>query len=286
MGTGVGAKLGILIKGGGAALEMAHQVKAIAFDKTGTLTMGLPTVTEAECWITGSMPNSPIMSEGDFWSLVATIESGSDHPLARAVSSYAKNEAAELNGLSPISVDELVESAGKGLAAVIESPHTKERYMAFVGSRRWMEEQSCIAQDQSTIDRLIDQWQSEGKSLVYVGMRPVTSYPSTPAAGHLLGIIAVADTIRKEAPAVVQALQRRGISVWMVTGDNEKTAHAVARQLGINEEQVLAQILPGEKAEKIKWLQSITKGRQKNGRVAMTGDGINDSVALAQADVG
>ncbi|TPX67403.1 hypothetical protein SpCBS45565_g03823 [Spizellomyces sp. 'palustris'] len=283
VGTGVGAKYGILVKGGGAALEMAHNVKAIAFDKTGTLTQGKPSLTDAKFF---PEPNGRIVNESDFWTLVATVEAASDHPLARAVVQYATDEkGANATGARTISVQEIVESAGKGLGAVIEAS-ANEKYMAYVGSLRWMEENACIPVDGSIVDRTTDKWQSDGKSIVYVGIRQITPYPSTPAAGHLLGILAISDVIRPEAPAVIQALQRRGVAVWMITGDNTRTAQAVARQLGIHEEQVLSHILPGEKAEKVKWLQCAVRAQDKKARVAMTGDGINDSVALAQSDVG
>ncbi|KAJ3051976.1 hypothetical protein HK097_007017 [Rhizophlyctis rosea] len=105
--------------------------------------------------------------------------------------------------------------------------------------------------------------------------------------GQILSIHSIADTVRPEAKAVVRQLQRSGVDVWMITGDNKKTAHAVAKEVGIRESNVLAQVLPREKADKVKYLQGVAKkkGRRK-GRVAMTGDGINDSVALAQADIG
>jgi Cu+-exporting ATPase len=173
------------------------------------------------------------------------------------------------------------EIGGKGLEAEFES----ERFSGqiFVGNESWLNDNG-IALDES-IRPFLDRWKSTGKSIVLVGISSSTK-TSAISVGYCFGIIGIADQIRPEAPGVIASLQKSGIDVWMLTGDHEVTARAVALQLGIGQDRILAQVLPEEKFRKIKHLQMLTSSEDKDGKVAMVGDGINDSVALAQSHVG
>ncbi|KAJ3306742.1 serine/threonine protein kinase Ran1 [Kappamyces sp. JEL0829] len=268
--SGVAAKLGILIKGGGAALELSNQIQTIIFDKTGTLTVGKPSVTDS------SLATS-LVSETEFWKVVSSVESYSDHPLARAVCAFAKEHFASLEqldgSLERLNATAVQETGGKGMAALLQIQATQ--YRVFVGNEQWMNENHCyVGKDKQA---LLDRWKQTGKSIVMVG---AMSLPHG-QQGMILGMIAVADQVRPEAASVVAQLMSRGVQVWMLTGDHDSTARAVASQLGIFPTHVISQVLPEEKYQKVRQLQTSA-----GGKVAMVGDGINDSVALAQADVG
>ncbi|KAI8999605.1 E1-E2 ATPase-domain-containing protein [Gaertneriomyces semiglobifer] len=285
VGTGVAARYGVMVKGGGAALESAHKVAAIAFDKTGTLTLGKPVVTDS-AFLTAA---GPIVDDKDFWALTVATERNSDHPLANAVVSHAVETRAVDSNVSSLAqgqyvIGEVRETPGKGLACTILAGAIPA-FTAFVGSERYVREACVYNSDQSAREgeEAIEKWQLDGKSIVVVGVQPIASEGALSGSGTIIGLLAIADSIRPEAPAVIKTLQSRGIDVWMLTGDNQKTARAVGKSLGIPEHNIMAQVLPHEKAEKVRILQkSVKKGK----KVAMTGDGINDSVALAQADVG
>ncbi|KAI8918848.1 hypothetical protein BC831DRAFT_406333 [Entophlyctis helioformis] len=300
VGTGVAAKHGILVKGGGAALEMAEQVRAIAFDKTGTLTHGKPTVTDIR--ITEALEGfrHVLPTKSDLWTLLALIESGSDHPLARAVCEYIDREHPVPSDtgrqVGSYSVVETIEVAGKGLSALLRPNDPNEQsFQVVVGNERWMRENTCL-DNPELVTHTLRQWQSLGKSVVLVGVVPersgetplaVVNAPSMQMRGRLLAMLAVADPVRAESADVIAALGRRGVKVWMITGDSDTTARAVASQLGIKPNRILSQVLPGEKAQRIKYLQKLqARNGRRAGKVAMAGDGINDAVALAQADVG
>ncbi|KAJ3178412.1 hypothetical protein HDU85_005210 [Gaertneriomyces sp. JEL0708] len=285
VGTGVAARYGVMVKGGGAALESAHKVAAIAFDKTGTLTLGKPVVTDS-AFLTAA---GPVVDDKDFWALMVATERNSDHPLANAVVSHAVETRAVDANVSSLAqgqyvIGEVKETPGKGLACTILAGGVPA-FTAFVGSERYVREACVYNSDQSAREgeEAIERWQLDGKSIVVVGVQPSALEDAPSVSGTVIGLLAIADSIRPEAPAVIKTLQSRGIDVWMLTGDNQKTARAVGKSLGIPEHNIMAQVLPHEKAEKVKILQkSVKKGK----KVAMTGDGINDSVALAQADVG
>ncbi|KAJ3005782.1 serine/threonine protein kinase Ran1 [Thoreauomyces humboldtii] len=285
VGTGVAAKYGIMVKGGGAALESAHGVSVVAFDKTGTLTQGRPSVTDHHIF-------DAARSSKDFWTLILAVEGQSTHPLARAVVMHAVEQV----GIDPMAdaiaegrmtVGSLDEVAGKGLSCTMKVQTKTGETVSWcikIGSARFVLE-SCrymSEEDQTLARAMTDAWTREAKSLVFAGMVDASLDPSSAeGVGRMLGMIAIADPVRPEARQVVEALGHRGLDVWMITGDSELTARAVGFQLGIPSSRILAQVMPSEKAEKVKFLQEGTTGR-----VAMTGDGINDSVALAQADVG
>jgi Cu+-exporting ATPase len=239
VGTGKGAKLGILIKGGDA-LEVAGKIKYVIFDKTGTITKGKPEVT-----------NIIAEDEIKFLKLAASIEKSSEHPLAEAIVNKAIQEKLKLT-----SCKDFKAIPGFGIVANLG----KIRYS--LGNSKFMTQQKInIEKYKSKIQELEEQ----GKTVIILADRKVQ------------GIIAVADTIKESSREAVQKLKNMKIFVYMITGDNERTAKAIAKQAGIN--HVFAEVLPEDKAKHVKSLQ-------KKGKVAMVGDGINDSVALAQADIG
>ncbi len=246
VGTGKGAENGVLIRSGGA-LETAHRVNAIILDKTGTLTRGAPSVTEM-------IPAKGLrLSKEEFVRLVASAEQSSEHPLGQAI----VNRAKEL-GLALKTPSEFAAVAGRGVRALVDG------HQVLVGNEKLLAE-SQIALDglETTSSHLAD----EGKTAMYAAID-----------GQSAGLIAVADTLKPNSRAAVQALKRLGLEVYMLTGDNARTAAAIARQVGI--EHYFAEVLPGQKADKVRELQAQGK------RVAMVGDGINDAPALAQADIG
>jgi P-type Cu+ transporter len=238
VGTGRGAKEGILIKSG-EALERNRHIDAVLFDKTGTLTEGRPSVTD-----------STLSDEG--LALVASLEASSEHPLAQAVVGYAKGRGVKIQ-----EVENVRAVAGKGIEGVVGGVVVK------IGSPTFISELVSI----DAIGSVIDTHQEEAKTVVLAI-----------ANGQLLGMIAIADAVKESAKVSVAALVDMGKTVVMVTGDNKKTATAIATELGI--EHVEADVLPGEKLDVVKRWQDEGK------KVAFVGDGINDAPALTQADLG
>lgn len=245
VGTGRGAELGILFRKG-EALQLLKDAQVVAVDKTGTLTEGHPVLTDFEV--------ASGFERNDVLSLVAAVESLSEHPIAKAIVDAAKNE-----GLDLPKVDRFDSVTGMGVNATVN-----ERQNIYIGADRYMIQLGLdIAPFSHTAQRLGD----EGKSPLYVAID-----------GALAGIIAVADPIKDTTPAAIQALHQLGLKVAMITGDNARTAHAIAKQLGIDE--VIAEVLPEGK------VNAVQKLKAKYGNIAFVGDGINDAPALAQADVG
>ncbi|USA48168.1 heavy metal translocating P-type ATPase [Acinetobacter sp. C26M] len=245
VGTGRGAELGVLFRKG-EALQLLKDAQVVAVDKTGTLTEGHPVLTDFE--VTSNFePN-------DVLSLVAAVESLSEHPIAKAIVDAAKKE-----GLVLPKVDRFDSVTGMGVNATVN-----ESQNIYIGADRYMIQLGLdITPFSHTAQRLGD----EGKSPLYVAID-----------GALAGIIAVADPIKETTPAAIQALHQLGLKVAMITGDNARTAHAIAKQLGIDE--VIAEVLPEGKVNAVQELKA------KYGNIAFVGDGINDAPALAQADVG
>jgi len=244
VGTGKGAENGILIKGG-EYLEKALKLRVIVFDKTGTLTKGKPSVTD-------------IVSSGDFGEeeilrLAAIAEKGSEHPLGEAVLDSAKEKGLEVEGLEAFEA-----IPGQGVKAAYKGQSI------LLGNRRLMSENKI---ELSMLDERIRNLEEEGKTVMILAVNKKAT-----------GLIAVADTLKEYSKEAVRKLQQMGIDVVMLTGDNERTAKAIAGKLGIR--RVLAEVLPGDKAKEIKALQG------EGLAVGMVGDGINDAPALAQADVG
>lgn len=243
VGTGKGAENGVLIKGG-EALETTHKIKTIVFDKTGTITEGKPVVTDI---ITNGI------SEDEILVLAASSEKGSEHPLGEAIVKGAEEKKLELK-----EIQEFNAIPGQGIEVKIEGKYI------LLGNKKLMIEKGI--KDDIFVNES-DRLASEGKTPMYVTIN-----------GSLSGIIAVADTVKPSSKNAIEALHNMGIKVAMITGDNKKTADAIANQVGID--IVLSEVLPEDKANEVKKLQN------ENTKVAMVGDGINDAPALAQADVG
>ena len=255
VGTAKGAESGILIKGG-EALEKAHKITAVAFDKTGTLTKGEPAVTD----VVGIRNQESGIKDDEMLRLAAIAERGSEHPLAQAVVKKAKEhnlEVPEPENFKTIS--------GMG----VSSDYKKKQIM--VGNQLFMEKEG-IKIDEIVND--VSRLREEAKTVIYV------AYDK-----KVIGCLALADTLKEHAIAAIQALKQRKKEIIMITGDNEQTAHAIGKQLGID--KVYANVLPSKKEELI---ESIKKEAVPGGRqgkvVAFVGDGINDSPALAKSDLG
>lgn len=244
VGTGKGAEYGILIKGG-EALESTHKINTIVFDKTGTLTEGKPEVTDV---ITTELTDRATLLQ-----LAASAEKGSEHPLGEAIVKGAEKEKLQL-----LKVEQFNAIPGHGIEVTINNNKL------LLGNRKLMTDRNInLTQLENDSDRLA----SEGKTPMYIAMED-----------KIAGIIAVADVVKESSAKAIKQLHSMGIEVAMITGDNKKTAEAIAKQVGID--RVLAEVLPQDKANEVKKLQSEGK------KVAMVGDGINDAPALAQADIG
>lgn len=245
VGTGKGAEKGILIKSA-ESLETAHKLSVVIFDKTGTLTNGTPEVTDIVPL--ASLP------EGEIMRLAAAIEKGSEHPLAEAVVRKAQGQALpEVVGFQAV--------PGRGVQASIDG-----KVVEF-GNRTLMSERSVAGFGQESAQHRVNSLEAQGKTVMFLSVDH-----------SLVALLAVADTIKDSAPQAIKRLEALGLAVYMITGDNRRTADAIAHQLGIT--HVLAEILPQEKEGEVRKLQAL--GRT----VAMVGDGINDAPALAAADVG
>lgn len=243
VGTGKGAEYGVLIKGG-EALETAHRIKTIVFDKTGTITEGKPKVTD--------IITAEGMDEAELLRLSASAERGSEHPLGEAIVNEAKDKKMDL-----LEVESFEAIPGQGIEVVI-----KGRKM-LLGNKKLMDSRNIEITLQKESDRLA----GEGKTPMFVAID-----------NKLAGIIAVADVMKPSSKRAIEKLHEMGIEVAMITGDNRRTAEAIAKQAGID--RVLAEVLPQDKAKEVQKLQAEGK------KVAMVGDGINDAPALAQADIG
>jgi Cu+-exporting ATPase len=247
VGTGKGAEKGILIKDA-ESLETAHKVKTIIFDKTGTLTEGKPLVTDI---VTAQ---KQVLSPQDLLQLAASLEQGSEHALAEAIVGSAKEKHITL-----IKISDFEAIPGHGIIGTVAG----KKYI--LGNRNLMTKDKVNYED---FEDQIMNLEQEGKTVMLLA-----------EGDKLLGLIAVADVLKPKVSELVQKLERKGIVVWMITGDNERTAKAVAKEAGIK--NILAEVLPQEKSEKVKEFKS-----KQGGVVAFVGDGINDAPALASADVG
>ena len=243
VGNGLGAKNGILFKTA-ASLEAAGRTQIVALDKTGTITEGAPRVTDL-------LPAEGV-TETELLTLAAALESRSEHPLAKAVLADAEAKA-----ITPPEVTDFAALPGNGLAAKLDGMDIYAGNAAFIQTKLTLP--AALAQQAEKLA-------SEGKTPLFFG-----------GAGRLLGVIAVADTIKADSPEAIRQLQNMGIRVVMLTGDNQRTADAIGRQAGVDE--VIAGVLPDGKEAVIRQLQA-------SGKVAMVGDGINDAPALTRADTG
>jgi len=245
VGTGKGAEYGILVKGG-EPLEAACHIKVIVFDKTGTLTKGKPEVTDVLS-LAGA-------EEDEVLAISASLEKLSEHPLAEAIYTYASEESIGLDEVSDFSA--IPGHGVKGKISDIEY---------FFGNRRLMTE--VLGHSIEKVNRKLIKLEEQGKTAMMLATKE-----------GIIGAIAVADTVKPTSIEAVSKLKKLGIEVWMITGDNERTAKAIAQQVGIT--NILAEVLPEDKASAVKKLQMGNK------KVAMVGDGINDAPSLAQADLG
>uniref|UniRef100_T1JC88 P-type Cu(+) transporter n=1 Tax=Strigamia maritima TaxID=126957 RepID=T1JC88_STRMM len=312
VGTGVGAQNGILIKGA-EALEMAHKVKTVVFDKTGTITHGEPTMTRI-CILV----DETVCTLSEILAVVGTAEANSEHPIANAITKFAKKilrtetmgtcsnfqsipgcglkcEVSNIEGMlqSAKKVDGLMNmenanhlkllkneesiegvvvdsslksrSPARTNATINNQPEGPAKYEVLIGNREWMMRNGISVEDD--INEVMEENEEKGQTAVLCAIN-----------GVLIAILAVADTVKSEAHLTVYTLKKKGMDVILLTGDNKKTATAIARQVGIS--RVFAEVLPSHKVAKIAQLQ------MKGHKVAMVGDGVNDSPALAKADVG
>ncbi|KAM3827609.1 copper-transporting ATPase 1 isoform 2-T2 [Vipera latastei] len=301
VGTGVGAQNGILIKGG-EPLEMAHKVKVVMFDKTGTITHGTPVVVQVKMLVESNrIPRKKVLA------LVGTAESHSEHPLGAAITKYCKQEleadtlgtctdfqvvpgcgvsckVTNIEGLL-CSRGETVEETNVRNAALVSLEEKAEplrqpaliineqiadtgmshKYSVLIGNREWMSRNGLLLR--GDIDEAMTEHERRGRTAVLVAVD-----------GELCGLVAIADTVKPEADLAVRTLKGMGLEVVLITGDNGRTARSIASQVGIT--KVFAEVLPSHKVAKVRQLQEEGK------RVAMVGDGINDSPALAMANVG
>ncbi|BFM39916.1 heavy metal translocating P-type ATPase [Synechocystis sp. LKSZ1] len=247
VGTGKGAEHGILIKGA-ESLELAHKLQTIVLDKTGTITQGKPTVTD---YITAK--GTGHQNELKLLGLAASVERNSEHPLAEAVVQYAQAQGAELAAVQAFEA-----IAGSGIQGYVA------KHLVQMGTHRWMKE---LGIDTSALQQPWDELEYLGKTVVWIAVDQKVE-----------GLMGITDAVKPSSIAVIRTLQKMGLEVVMLTGDNQRTANVIAREVGI--ERVLAEVRPEQKSATIEHLQLEGKV------VAMVGDGINDAPALAQADVG
>ncbi len=244
VGIGKGAEHGILIKSGDA-LETAHKIGTVVLDKTGTITRGRPALTDVV--VAGSFTEDEVL-----W-LAASAEIGSEHPLGESIVAGARSRSIE-----PVEPTAFEAVPGHGIAATVDG-----RYVV-LGNLKFMADRGVAA---GAAEDILEGLSDEGKTAMVVGVD-----------GELAGLVAVADTVKEDSKAAIGRMHDLGLEVVMITGDNDRTANAIARQVGVD--RVLAEVLPEDKANQVKLLQAEGKV------VAMVGDGINDAPALAQADVG
>ncbi|KAK7224975.1 hypothetical protein V2G26_012978 [Clonostachys chloroleuca] len=284
VGGGLAARHGILAKGGGEAFQEASGIDVVVFDKTGTLTEGGDLKLVDHVVLEGSAER---WGEDALLAYVGEVERNSSHPLGKALVDFCEERG--VKGSPPQQVDEM---PGKGMKATFFDKESTTKLEILVGNETLMTDHG-VSFSQATIDTL-DGWKEQAKSVVLVAARDVSVDGEwVPAA-----IFSASDPIRPESKSVVDALRARGVDVWMISGDNAKTALAVGAMVAIEPDHIIAGVLPEQKADKIKYLQGSQPRKQGgflanlSGRtrsravVAMVGDGVNDSPALTAADVG
>ncbi|CAF1090663.1 unnamed protein product [Rotaria sordida] len=275
VGTGVGASQGILVKGG-EPLETAQKIRTIVFDKTGTITQGKPTVVDIRLFL----PNDTYWTLKRMLAIAGTAESGSEHPLGKAIRTYCKDffdceqfgHCEDFNaiwgyGLS-VKVNGLENLINKNNEFNNNVSLNDKEYFVLIGNREWMERNNIHVTNE--IDSAMSKHEHDGNTAVLVAVDNI-----------IISMIAIADPIKPTAPLTIFALQSMGLDILLVTGDNIKTARAVAAQVGIK--NVYAEVLPTQKE---RFIATLKENSRKGDKVAMVGDGVNDSPALARADIG
>ena len=252
VGTGKGAENGILIKDA-ASLELAHKLNTVILDKTGTITQGKPTVTNFH-----TVKAISDHAKRELLRLIVAIEHNSEHPLAGAVVKYAQSEFVQSDNIGLKEVTDFRAIAGSGVQGKVAN------HLVQIGTQRWISELGIKI---NTLQAQPDIWQAEAKTVIFIAVDR-----------ELVGIMGIADAVKPTSNSAIRALRKLDLEIVMLTGDNQQTAQAIARQVGII--RVASEVRPAQKAAKVKELQ------QEGKIVAMVGDGINDAPALAQADVG
>ena len=241
MGSGLAARHGILARGGGEAFQEGSRLDVVVFDKTGTLTEGgQPQVTDIDF--------SREFDRNIAVSIAAQLESNSSHPLALAIQAFCRKEE-----LTPVVSSEIEEKPGRGLKGLFQVVGSDVSYEAVIGNEAWLDEHGAKLDDTTRV--ALSGWKNQGKSVVLLALRSVKGSRDGAAPVSegftLAAIFAVTDPVRAEASAVVGHLQRKGIETWMISGDNETTAQAVARSVGIPSDKVIAGVLPQGKVQHI-----------------------------------
>jgi P-type Cu+ transporter len=270
VGTGVGARHGVLIKGG-ETLEVASKVDTVLFDKTGTLTRGKPAVTDytrvaSDAFLRSLMhhPDESNLPVDDFllW-LLGSLERNSEHVIATAIVKFSQEQITHLLESKPFSQpSDFVALTGRGASGLING-----QISVAIGNRAFAERQNMVLS--SEVEECMVNMEMEGKTAIVAGIN-----------GTVCAVLGVADEVKEEAADSVRYLKKMGLDIWMISGDSKRTAHAIARQLNLPVDRVIAEALPSSKVDLVRSLQ--TEGKI----VAMVGDGVNDSPALAEADVG
>ena len=279
VGSGLAARHGILVKGGGEAFQEASVLDVVVFDKTGTLTEGgNPSVTNHDI-IASSEEERKVI-----WAITQALEESSSHPIAKAITAVCAEQ--DRAAIADSSIEEL---PGRGLKGTftIHTSTSDTQYEAAVGSEAFI---SLLGAPIGTHwSNSASTWKTAGQSIALLALRPLPLSKGKESSFKLAAQFAITDPLRPEASSVLSALREQGLSTWMISGDNAITAKAVGYQLGIPATNIIAGVLPSEKANMIHWLQSSAPKRNgKTGRaiVAMVGDGINDAPALTAADAG
>lgn len=284
VGGGLAAKYGILVKGGGEAFETASRIDCVVFDKTGTLTVGgEPSVTDSEIYLDENVKGN---GHARLLAALQAVEENSSHPIAKAIVSYCKTRTTE-----SVTVSDVEEIPGKGVKALCNSNAQDESFEILAGNEALMSD--FLVSIPPAAAASLQTWKTEAKSVALVATKSVSA-DNAGARYMLSAALSISDPIRPESSIVVKSLLSSGCDVWMLSGDNAVTAKAVALRIGVPENNVIAEVLPAQKFEKIKYLQSVLKARRgrdeedvgRRATVAMVGDGINDAPALTMADVG
>ncbi|KAK3056307.1 hypothetical protein LTR09_002814 [Extremus antarcticus] len=287
VGGGLAAKHGILVKGGGEAFQEASRLDIAVFDKTGTLTQGgNPRVTDHQFLL----PNDSALGEQQILAALEQLEGNSSHPIGKAVVDFCNPKPQ-----TAVKTKHIEEVAGKGMYGSFDVLDSSQSMEILVGNEALMSDHG-ISLDNTT-SATLDVWKGQAKSIVIVATKSASTHNKTPWEPAV--ILAISDAIRPESRSVIEALARQDVEVWMLSGDNPKTARAVGAMVGIPDERVIAGVLPQQKAAQIQYLQrsQVAKksryflglGSARSNRraiVAMVGDGVNDAPALTTADVG